>query len=201
MQTLTFNQYPFLKELGLSEDNAGCYRNGEWVGNGATITSVNPATNQPIARIRLASLSDYHDTIKHMESEKERWAKLPLPVRGEIVRQIGQALRDKKEALGLLTSLEMGKIKSEGLGEVQEYIDICDMATGMSRTISGSVIPSERPDHWMMEVWNPLGIIGCISAFNFPVAVAGWNQSLAFVCGDLCLWKPALTTCLVAIAT
>jgi len=110
-----------------------------------------------------------------MESEKERWAKLPLPVRGEIVRQIGQALRDKKEALGLLTSLEMGKIKSEGLGEVQEYIDICDMATGMSRTISGSVIPSERPDHWMMEVWNPLGIIGCISAFNFPVAVAGWN--------------------------
>jgi len=95
----------------------------------------------------------------------------------------------------------MGKIKSEGLGEVQEYIDICDMATGMSRTISGSVIPSERPDHWMMEVWNPIGIVGCITAFNFPVAVSGWNASLALIAGDLMIWKPALTTCLVTIAT
>jgi len=97
-------------------------------------------------------------------------------------------------------ALEMGKIRSEGLGEVQEYIDICDMATGMSRTISGKVIPSERPDHWMMEVWNPIGIVGCISAFNFPVAVAGWNTAIALICGDLVMWKPALTSCLVTIA-
>jgi aldehyde dehydrogenase family 7 protein A1 len=116
------------------------------------------------------------------------------------LRQIGDALREKKDALGALTTLEMGKIRSEGLGEVQEYIDICDMATGMSRTISGSVIPSERPDHWMMEVWNPLGIVGVITAFNFPVAVAGWNTALSLICGDLVLWKPALTTCLVTIA-
>jgi aldehyde dehydrogenase family 7 protein A1 len=94
----------------------------------------------------------------------------------------------------------MVKIKSEGLGEVQEFIDICDMAVGMSRTISGKVIPSERPDHWMLEQWNPLGIIGIISAFNFPVAVAGWNIALALICGDLVIWKPALTTCLTSIA-
>jgi aldehyde dehydrogenase family 7 protein A1 len=135
-----------------------------------------------------------------MESEKERWMKTPAPIRGEIVRQIGDEMRKKKEALGMLISLEMGKIKSEGLGEVQEYIDICDMATGMSRTIEGKVLPSERPGHFMMEVWNPLGIVGCITAFNFPVAVSGWNATIAFICGDSMIWKPALTTCLCAIA-
>jgi aldehyde dehydrogenase family 7 member A1 len=136
-----------------------------------------------------------------MQGDFDKWAKTPVPVRGEIVRQIGQALRDKKDALGALTSLEMGKIRSEGLGEVQEYIDICDMATGMSRMISGSVLPSERPDHWMMEVWNPIGIVGCITAFNFPVAVSGWNAALALICGDTFIWKPALTVNLVSIAT
>lgn len=136
-----------------------------------------------------------------MESEKVKWAKTPAPIRGEIVRQIGEAMRKKKEALGMLISLEMGKIKSEGLGEVQEYIDICDMATGMSRTIEGKVLPSERPGHFMMEQWNPLGLIGCITAFNFPVAVSGWNAAIAFICGDLMIWKPALTTCLCTIAT
>jgi acyl-CoA reductase-like NAD-dependent aldehyde dehydrogenase len=109
-------------------------------------------------------------------------------------------MRKKKEALGMLVSLEMGKIKSEGLGEVQEYIDICDMATGMSRMIEGKVLPSERPGHFMMEQWNPLGLIGCITAFNFPVAVSGWNAAIAFICGDLMVWKPALTTTLCAIA-
>jgi len=200
MQNLTYDKYPFLKELGLKKENKGCFRNGEWVGSGKVVTSVNPATGEEIARVQLASLQDYHDTVKAMQSEKERWAKTQGPVRGEILRQIGVALREKKDALGALTTLEMGKIRSEGLGEVQEYIDICDMATGMSRTISGSVIPSERPDHWMMEVWNPLGIIGVITAFNFPVAVAGWNTALALICGDLVLWKPALTSCLVTIA-
>jgi len=116
------------------------------------------------------------------------------------VRQIGEALREKKEALGAVVSMEMGKIKSEGQGEVQEFIDICDMAVGMSRTIAGKVLPSERPDHWMMEVWNPVGIVGVITAFNFPVAVCGWNAALALICGDMVLWKPALTTCLTSVA-
>jgi aldehyde dehydrogenase family 7 protein A1 len=122
-------------------------------------------------------------------------------VRGEIVRQIGDAMRAKKEALGMLISLEMGKIKSEGLGEVQEFIDICDMATGLSRTIEGKILPSERPGHFMMEVWNPIGIVGCITAFNFPVAVAGWNGAIAFICGDSMIWKGGETTSLCAIAT
>ncbi len=127
--------------------------------------------------------------------------KTPAPIRGEIIRQIGEAMREKKEALALLVSLEMGKIKSEGLGEVQEYIDVCDMATGMSRTLEGKVLPSERPGHFMMEVWNPLGLIGCITAFNFPVAVSGWNAAIALICGNLMIWKPAPTTNLCAIAT
>lgn len=200
-ESLTFNQYPFLRELGLSEDNNGCYRDGQWVANGGYVTAVSPADNKPIARVRLGSLQDYQDCMASMQTEKERWAKTPAPVRGEIVRQIGVALREKKDALGQLLSLEMGKIKSEGLGEVQEYIDICDMATGMSRTIDGKVLPSERPEHWMMEVWNPVGVVGVITAFNFPVAVSGWNEALALICGDMTIWKPALTACLVTIAT
>lgn len=195
-----FNDYPFLKELGLSETNYGCYYNGTWTGSGEEIVTVNPATNKPIARIKMGSKNDYEACIKAMESEKVKWMKTPGPIRGEVVRQIGEAFRKKKEALGMLISLEMGKIKSEGLGEVQEYIDICDMATGLSRTIEGKVLPSERPGHFMMEVWNPLGLIGCITAFNFPVAVAGWNAAIAFICGDSMLWKPAPTTCLCAIA-
>lgn len=198
---LTYSQYPFLAELGLKENNLGCYRNGEWVAsNGGEVTSINPHNNKPIATTQLASLQNYEECIKAAQSEKARWAKLPAPQRGEIVRQIGVALRDKKEALGAVISLEMGKIKSEGLGEVQEFIDICDMATGMSRTIDGKVLPSERPDHWMMEVWNPLGIVGVITAFNFPCAVAGWNTALALICGNMILWKPALTSCLLTVA-
>mmetsp|Transcript_45798 Transcript_45798/g.33526 ORF Transcript_45798/g.33526 Transcript_45798/m.33526 type:complete len:160 (+) Transcript_45798:185-664(+) len=136
-----------------------------------------------------------------MEREKARWMTTPGPVRGEIVRQIGEAMRAKKEALACLICLENGKIKSEALGEVQEYIDICDMAVGMSRTISGKVLPSERPGHAMMEVWNPLGHIAVITAFNFPVAVSGWNAAIAFICGDLVVWKGAETTSLTTIAT
>jgi len=149
----------------------------------------------------MASLEDYEATIKAMQSEKVRWMKTPAPQRGEIMRQIGQALREKKEALGAVISLEMGKIKSEGLGEVQEFIDICDLATGMSRTIDGKVLPSERPDHFMMEVWNPLGIVGVITAFNFPVAVCGWNTALSLITGNQVLWKPAQTACMSSIAT
>ena len=197
---LTFSQYPFLKELGLKEVNLGCYCDGRWSGSGGEVVSVNPHDNKPIAVVKLASAQEYEECVRAMERERVRWAKTPGPVRGEIVRQIGEAMRRKKEALGLLVSLEMGKIKSEGLGEVQEYIDICDMATGMARLIEGKVLPSERPGHFMMEVWNPLGLIGCITAFNFPVAVSGWNAAIAFICGDLMVWKPALTTSLCAIA-
>jgi len=119
-----------------------------------------------------------------MQEEKERWQLTPAPVRGEIVRQIGEELRKKKDALGALVTLENGKVRSEGLGEVQEYIDICDMAVGMSRTIDGKVLNSERPGHFMMECWNPVGNVGVITAFNFPVAVSGWNTALALICGD-----------------
>ena len=199
-QPLTFNQYPFLKELGLAEDNLGCYRDGKWVGNGPTHVAICPHNNLPLARVKLASEKDLEDTLRCMEAEKMKWQNTPGPVRGEIVRQIGVKMREKKEALGKLISLEMGKIYMEGLGEVQEYIDICDMATGMSRTIDGKVLPSERPGHFMMEVWNPLGIIGVITAFNFPVAVSGWNATIALICGDSMLWKGALSTSLVTIA-
>jgi len=135
-----------------------------------------------------------------MATEKVKWVTTPAPVRGEIVRQIGEALRAKKDALGALLTLEMGKIRSEGLGEVQEYIDICDMAVGMSRTIDGKVLNSERPGHFMMENWNPIGNVGVITAFNFPVAVQGWNAALAFICGDQCVWKGAPSTSLVTVA-
>lgn len=126
---------------------------------------------------------------------------MTAPARGEIVRQIGQALRDKLDPLGKLVSLEMGKIKPEGVGEVQEYVDICDFAVGLSRTIGGGVLPSERPGHALMEMWNPLGLVGVITAFNFPVAVYGWNSAIAMVCGDTLLWKGAPSTPLVSVAT
>jgi len=181
---LNFGKYPFLKDLGLSENNKGCYRNGEWTGNGQTVTTVNPHNNEKVATITCASLDDYNDCIAAMEKEKAKWMSTPAPVRGEIVRQIGESVREKKDALGALVSTEMGKIRSEGLGEVQEFIDICDMAVGMSRTIDGKVLNSERPGHFMMEVWNPLGNVGVITAFNFPVAVCGWNTALSLICGD-----------------
>jgi len=198
---LTFSEFPFLKELGLSETNNGVYRRSVWGGSGEEYTSINPHNNKPIAKIRLGTEEEYEDCIKAMEEEKVAWMKTPAPVRGEIVRQIGDAFRAKKEPLGMLISLEMGKIISEGLGEVQEFIDICDMATGMSRTLEGKVLQSERPGHFMMEMWNPIGIIGCITAFNFPCAVAGWNAAIAFICGDLMIWKGAETTSLISIAT
>lgn len=168
--------------------------------NGEEFIQVNPHNNKAIAKTKLASIEDYEACIQAMKSEQARWMTTPAPTRGEIVRQIGEALRQHKVAIGAIISLEMGKIKSEGLGEVQEFIDICDMATGMSRTIDGKVLPSERPDHWMMEVWNPLGTVGVITAFNFPVAVFGWNAALALICGDTVLWKPSPTANLSTIA-
>ena len=125
---------------------------------------------------------------------------MPAPKRGEIVRQIGDALRAKRDALGHLVSLEMGKILAEGIGEVQEFIDICDLAVGLSRSINGKVIPSERPGHTLLEFWNPLGMVGIITAFNFPVAVYGWNVAISMICGNVNIWKGASTTSLCTVA-
>lgn len=202
---LTFDQYPFLAELGLqAENNAGAYYNGKWHHGKANemITSVNPATNESIATVSVPTAEQYHSVTTHPDYEKAKraWAQVPAPLRGEIVRQIGDRLRQMKEPLGKLVSLEMGKIQAEGLGEVQEFIDICDYATGLSRMINGKVIPSERPEHVMFETWNPLGAVGIITAFNFPCAVYGWNAAIAMVCGNLCVWKGAPSTSLTTIA-
>jgi len=198
---LTYDLYPFLKELGIEKENLGCYYDGNWVGDGDYLTSVNPHDNKPIARIKQANAKNYEDAVQCMIKNKEHWMNMPAPQRGEIVRQIGDALRQKKKALAQVISLEMGKILSEGEGEVQEFIDICDYACGLSRMMEGKVIPSERKGHFMMEVWNPLGLIGVITAFNFPHAVLGWNLAIAMVCGDLTIWKGASSTSLVTLAT
>ena len=197
---LTFNKYPFLKELGLNEVNHGCYRRGEWVSDGPDAVSVNPHNGEKIAVVKTCSTKLYEECLAAMDEERARWILTPAPIRGEMVRQIGEALRKKKDALGALVTLEMGKIRSEGLGEVQEYIDICDMAVGLSRTIEGKVLPSERPGHYMIENWNPIGNVGIITAFNFPVAVSGWNTAIALICGNTCIWKGADTAILVTVA-
>lgn len=199
---LTFAQHDFLPKLGLEETNLGCYKRGEWVGGDEDVwLSNNPHDNKKFCKTKLATAEQYEDAIDAMEGEKEAWMNLPAPARGEIVRQIGQELRKYKDELGSLVSLEMGKIKSEGDGEVQEAIDICDLACGLSRSISGSVIPSERPGHHMMENWNPYGLVGVITAFNFPVAVYAWNACIALITGNLVMWKGAPSTPTITVAT
>uniref|UniRef100_A0A8C0BQ50 Aldehyde dehydrogenase 7 family member A1 n=1 Tax=Buteo japonicus TaxID=224669 RepID=A0A8C0BQ50_9AVES len=148
----------------------------------------------------LASLEDYEETVKKAKEAWKVWADIPAPKRGEIVRQIGDALRQKIKVLGSLVSLEMGKIFVEGVGEVQEYVDVCDYAVGLSRMIGGPILPSERPGHALIEQWNPVGLVGIITAFNFPVAVYGWNSAIAMICGNACLWKGAPTTSLTSVA-
>ncbi|OQR98335.1 aldehyde dehydrogenase family 7 member A1 [Achlya hypogyna] len=198
--TLAYNKYPFLAELGLKEENLGVF-DGEWFGNGPVFTSVNPATNEPIARTRTGTKEDYERVVAAMDKAKKDWAEVPAPVRGEVVRLIGEALREKQQALGQLVSLEMGKITVEGVGEVQEAVDICDFAVGLSRSLNGSVIPSERPGHFMMERYNPLkGHVGIITAFNFPCAVMFWNGALSLVAGNTQLWKPHDNLSLTSIA-
>ncbi|XP_045694016.1 alpha-aminoadipic semialdehyde dehydrogenase [Phyllostomus hastatus] len=201
MSTLLINQpqYAWLKELGLREENEGVY-NGSWGGRGEVITTYCPANNEPIARVRQASMADYEETVKKAREAWRIWADVPAPKRGEVVRQIGDALREKIQVLGNLVSLEMGKILVEGVGEVQEYVDICDYAVGLSRMIGGPILPSERPGHALIEQWNPVGLVGIITAFNFPVAVYGWNNAIAMICGNVCLWKGAPTTSLISVA-
>ncbi|KAK1288461.1 hypothetical protein QJS10_CPB19g01913 [Acorus calamus] len=193
-------EYQFLSELGLGPRNPGCFVNGAWTGNGPVIASLNPANNKVIAEVIEASIQDYDDGMRACAAAAKIWMQVPAPKRGEIVRQIGEALRAKLHLLGRLVSLEMGKILPEGIGEVQEIIDMCDYAVGLSRQLNGLIIPSERPNHMMLEVWNPLGIVGVITAFNFPCAVLGWNACIALVCGNCVVWKGAPTTPLITLA-
>ncbi|XP_024017132.1 aldehyde dehydrogenase family 7 member A1 [Morus notabilis] len=193
-------EYEFLKEIGLGSVNLGGYVNGEWKASGPVISTVNPSNNQKVAEVKEVSIEDYEAGLRACSEAAKTWMSVPAPKRGEIVRQIGDAFRAKLDYLGRLVSLEMGKILPEGIGEVQEVIDMCDYAVGLSRQLNGSIIPSERPNHMMFEVWNPLGIVGVITAFNFPCAVLGWNACLALVCGNCVVWKGAPTTPLVTIA-
>jgi aldehyde dehydrogenase (NAD+) len=164
------------------------------------VVSDNPATGQPLAGVKLDSKNEYEQLVRRSLAVQKHWARLPAPARGEIVRLIGNAFRAKKDELGELVTLEMGKIRAEGLGEIQECIDIADFAVGLSRQLYGLTIQSERAEHRMFEQWHPLGCIGIITAFNFPAAVWAWNAMLAAVCGDTMIWKPSLLTPLTAIA-
>ena len=187
--------------LGLRATLSGASYGDQWfAGSGDWIEVHSPATGELLAKVEQASEADYNTVVAQAIKAFEFWRAQPAPKRGEIVRQFGVALREKKNALGGLVSLEMGKILTEGLGEVQEMIDVCDYAVGLSRTLSGPTLQSERPMHRMMEQWHPLGPIGVITAFNFPVAVWSWNSALAFVCGDPVVWKPSSKTPLCAIA-
>lgn len=171
-----------------------------WGGKGKIFTSVNPATGKPIAEIRGASPEEYDHVIRDAETNFRSWRSLPAPRRGEAVRLIGEALRRNQDALGSLVSLEMGKIKAEGNGEVQEMIDIADFALGQSRMLYGKTMHSERPGHRMYEQWHPYGVVGVATAFNFPVAVWAWNAMIAAICGNATVWKPSPKGALCAIA-
>lgn len=190
-----------LSRLGIQPLNSGAC-GAAWLEapGGGELRSLNPATGALIASVAMASASDYDAVMEDASAVFERWRLLPAPKRGEIVRLIGEELRLHKDDLGALVALEMGKILAEGKGEVQEMIDIADFAVGLSRQLYGLTMHSERPGHRMYEQWHPLGVVGVISAFNFPVAVWSWNALIAAVCGDCVLWKPSSETPLTAIA-
>ncbi len=191
-----------LDRLGLTGELSGAWgANGPMPTDGELVTSYNPATGEPLGRVRLATVAQYEAVLADAQSAFERWRTLPAPKRGEIVRQMGNAMREHKDDLGAIVTLEVGKIKSEGLGEVQESIDMADLAVGMSRQLFGLTMHSERPGHRMYEQWHPLGVIGIITAFNFPNAVWAWNAMVAAIAGDTMIWKPSLKAPLTAIAT
>jgi aldehyde dehydrogenase (NAD+) len=191
-----------LAQLGIAGYNPSYSTGSKWshAANGEHIHSMSPVDGQKISSVFAASLEEYDHVISTAQEAYKYWNKVPAPKRGEIVRQFGDALRKQKSALGTLVSYEMGKSLQEGLGEVQEMIDICDFAVGLSRQLYGLTMHSERPNHRMYEQWHPLGIVGIISAFNFPVAVWSWNAALAWVCGNVCVWKPSEKTPITAIA-
>src|SRR6266436_5112945 len=188
-----------LEKLGLGDVNPGVF-DGEWRGGGTTIDKISPIDGRRLASIHSASDDDYDKAITRAHEAFSKWRVTPGPVRGETVRLLGNALRDLKHELGQLVTLETGKIIAEGEGEVQEMIDICDLAVGQSRMLYGLTIQSERRSHRLMEQWHPLGVVAVITAFNFPLAVWSWNAALAAVCGDATVWKASEKTPLTAIA-
>ncbi len=190
-----------LKQLGINKLNEGAFSGVKSrKAGGAQIVSYSPVDGKPIATVKAVNKKTYTEVVDKAQSAFGEWRMWPAPKRGEVIRQIGEALRENKDALGKLVSYEMGKSLQEGLGEVQEMIDIADFAVGLSRQLYGLTIHSERPQHRMYEQWHPLGVVGIISAFNFPVAVWSWNAFIAWVCGDTCVWKPSEKVPLSAIA-
>ncbi len=191
----------FLKTLNINSQNTGVSTGSNWIKTkGEKITSYSPVDGKVIGSVTGADKNSYELVIAKAEQAFKEWRQWPAPKRGEVVRQVGEALRANKEALGKLVSYEMGKSLQEGMGEVQEMIDICDFAVGLSRQLHGLTMHSERPGHRMYEQYHPLGLVGIISAFNFPVAVWSWNSMLAWVCGDVAIWKPSEKTPLCGIA-
>jgi aldehyde dehydrogenase (NAD+) len=197
--TSAATKYDYLATLGIADVNSGGFA-GEWIGSGPDLPVTTPIDGSTIATVTQVTEDEYDQIVACAHSAFLEWRKVPAPRRGEIVRQLGNRLRERKHELGQLVTLEMGKILVEGEGEVQEMIDICDFAVGLSRQLYGLSMQSERPDHRMFEQWHPLGVVGVISAFNFPVAVWSWNTAIAAVCGDSVVWKPSSQTPLTAIA-
>ena len=189
-----------LKQLGLTDTNLGTSTGSNWFSSGEEIDSYSPVDGALIGKVSTTSKEDYEQVMSAATSAFKSWRVKPAPLRGEVVRQFGDELRRLKEPLGKLVSYEMGKSYQEGLGEVQEMIDICDFAVGLSRQLHGLTMHSERPGHRMYEQYHPLGVVGIISAFNFPVAVWAWNTALAWICGDVCVWKPSEKTPLCGVA-
>ncbi len=189
-----------LDQLGILDVNEGSSTGSNWFSNGEIIESYSPVDGKLIGKVKSTTNSDYEKVMDAATAAFKTWRVMPAPQRGEIVRQFGERLRELKEPLGKLVSYEMGKSYQEGLGEVQEMIDICDFAVGLSRQLHGFTMHSERPGHRMYEQYHPLGVVGIISAFNFPVAVWSWNTALAWICGDVCIWKPSEKAPLCGVA-
>ncbi len=189
-----------LKKLGVEAINNGTSTGSDNFSSGEELSSYSPVDGVLIAKVRTTSKQDYEKVMDAATNAFKIWRTKPAPQRGEIVRQFGDKLRELKEPLGKLVSYEMGKSYQEGLGEVQEMIDICDFAVGLSRQLHGLTMHSERPGHRMYEQYHPLGVVGIISAFNFPVAVWAWNTALAWIAGDVCIWKPSEKTPLCGVA-
>ena len=195
-----FGTQEALEILGVKAINDGTSTGNEWFSNGELIESYSPVDGQLIGKVKATTAEDYERVMEKATAAFKSFRAMPAPQRGEIVRQFGNKLRALKEPLGKLVSYEMGKSLQEGYGEVQEMIDICDFAVGISRQLNGQTIPSERPEHVMREQWHPIGVVGIISAFNFPVAVWSWNTALAWICGDVCVWKASEKAPLCSIA-
>ena len=190
-----------LAELGVQGHNAGVSTGSQWLESGPEkLVSVSPADGKTVGTVTVTTPEEYEQVVQKAQAAFKEWRLVPAPKRGEVVRQIGEALRQYKEPLGKLVSYEMGKSYQEGLGEVQEMIDICDFAVGLSRQLYGLTMQSERPNHRMYEQYHPLGVVGIISSFNFPVAVWSWNSMIAWVCGDVTLWKPSEKVPLCSVA-